>query len=324
MMEHRFTTGAATVLPQSRARVLFDGVFSEPRLQHPEGLAVGPDGWIWCGSENGQILRLSPDGDRIEEVASTGGFILGLAFDGDRALYACDLKAAAVFRLDSGTRRLSRFTPPGIRIPNYPLIDAARNRLLVSDSHDFRVPGPGIWAYDLDSGEGGLWYAGDLVFANGIALDRDAGAVFVCETFARRIRRIPIEADGRAGPDGIFAADLPGLPDGLAFDDAGRLFVGCYEPSRVLRISPDGGTTEVYIEDPTAHLFAHPTNIAFSGPTLYTANLGRWHITEIDTDTTGRPLHARVSEQRRPDPAGIEPQPRRAGRAGPSRQPETS
>src|SRR5918997_2873887 len=98
-----------SILPMDRARVFFDGVFSEPRLQHPEGVAVGPDGWIWCGSENGQILRISPDGGRIEEVASTDGFTLGLAFDGDRALYACDLKAAAVFRLDLATRRLTRF-----------------------------------------------------------------------------------------------------------------------------------------------------------------------------------------------------------------------
>ena len=29
---------------------------------------------------------------------------------------------------------------------------------------------------------------------------------------------------------------------------------------------------------------AHPTNIAISedGNTMYTANLGRWHITEVD------------------------------------------
>ena len=47
---------------------------------------------------------------------------------------------------------------------------------------------------------------------------------------------------------------------------------------------------EVYIEDPTAHLFAHPTNIAFDGATLYTANLGRWHITSIEVGCTGLPL----------------------------------
>ena len=118
----------------------------------------------------------------------------------------------------------------------------------------------------------------------------------VCETFARKITRIAILADGSAGAAAPFAVDLPGLPDGIAFDDRGALFVGCYEPSRILRVSPDGKTVEVYIEEPTAHLFAHPTNIAFNGPALYTANLGRWHITKIDSDTTGTPLWRRVAE----------------------------
>ena len=292
MTEFRFSTAEAPVLPTSRARVFFDGTFSEPRLQHSEGVAVGPDGWIWCGSENGQILRIAPEGDRIEEVASTGGFVLGLAFDGDRHLYACDLRHAAVFRLDLATRALDRFSPPGIRIPNYPLVDRARSRLLVSDSHAFRVPGPGIWVFDLASGDGTLWWDAPLDFANGLALAPEGDAILVCETFARRITRIAIGPDGAAGAATPFTDDLPGLPDGIAFDAHGQLFVGCYEPSRILRISPDGRHAEVYIEEPTAHLFAHPTNIAFDGQALYTANLGRWHITRIETDTSAPPLHA--------------------------------
>ena len=117
MTTYAFSTGGNTVLPIARARVFFDGTFSSPRLQHPEGVAIGPDGWIWCGSENGQILRIAPDASVIEEVATTGGFTLGLAFDGARALFACDLKSAAVFRLDLATGEFKRFTTPGIRIP---------------------------------------------------------------------------------------------------------------------------------------------------------------------------------------------------------------
>src|SRR5690349_4908721 len=83
----RFSTAETTILPSARARVFFDGVFSTPRLQHPEGVAVGPDGAVWCSSENGQILRLPPDGSKIEEIASTGGFTLGLAFDGAGHLF---------------------------------------------------------------------------------------------------------------------------------------------------------------------------------------------------------------------------------------------
>jgi sugar lactone lactonase YvrE len=169
------------------------------------------------------------------------------------------------------------------------VVDAARSRLLVSDSHDFAAAGPGVWAYDLASGEGHLWYDRPLVFANGMAFDPSGAALYVCETFARRITRIAIAPDGSAGEAAPFAADLPGLPDGIAFDERGDLFCGCYEPSRILRIRRDG-RVGVYIEDPTAHLLAHPTNIAFDGAALYAANLGRWHVTRIDSDTRGRPL----------------------------------
>ncbi len=286
----RFTTAEQPVLGPDRASVHFDGTFSEPRLAHPECVAVGPDGWIWCGSETGDILRIAPDGSAIERAAATSGFVLGLAFDGDRALFACDLKHAAVFRLDLATHALERFTPPGIRIPNYPVVDRRRRRLLVSDSHAFGTPGPGIWAYDLDTGAGSLWYEGSLNFANGMALAADDTTLFVCETFARRVSRIAIGSDGNAGRAEPFADDLPGLPDGLALDAAGALFIGCYEPSRILRVPPEGGTSEVYIEDATAHLLAHPTNIAFDGTSLFTANLGRWHVTRIATDTTAPAL----------------------------------
>jgi gluconolactonase len=293
---HAFATGGATVLPASRAAVFFDGTFSTPRLQHPEGVAVGPDGWVWCGSENGQILRIAPDGSGIEEVASMGGFTLGLAFDGDRALFACDLKSASVFRLDLRSRELRRFTPPGIKIPNFPVVDARCNRLLVSDSHAFGVPGPGIWSYDLGTGEGGLWFDGLMNFANGCALTPAGDALLVCETFGRQVTRIPILPGGHAGAAAPFATDLPGLPDGLAVADDGTVFVGCYEPSRILRIPATGGAAEVYLEDPTAHLLCHPTNIAFDGRWLFTANLGRWHVTRVETDTSGRRLAAATQD----------------------------
>ena len=44
------------------------------------------------------------------------------------------------------------------------------------------------------------------------------------------------------------------------------------------------GNTRLLIEDKHCTTMAHPTNIAISrdGNTMYTANLGRWHITEID------------------------------------------
>lgn len=285
-----FATGAQPILTADRASVFFDGIFSEPKLSHPESVAIGPDGWIWTGNQDGDILRISPDGEQMERIASTGGFALGLAFDGDRALFMCDLRHAAIFRYDLAKAALERFTAPGIRIPNYPLVDRAHRRLLVSDSHASGVPGPGIWSYDLVTGEGELWFSLDLNFANGMAMRADDSAVYVCETFSKAITRIPVLQNGEAGAPEPFAMDLPGLPDGIAFDADGNLVVGCYEPSRLLRITPDGARTDILIEDVTAHTFCHPTNVAFDGTDLYTANLGRWHIARVAMDIGAPPL----------------------------------
>lgn len=54
------------------------GMLTEPRLDHPEGIAVHPGGSVWCGEERGQIYRIVADGSASEEIASTGGFCLGL------------------------------------------------------------------------------------------------------------------------------------------------------------------------------------------------------------------------------------------------------
>jgi sugar lactone lactonase YvrE len=281
------------ILPLDRASVFVDGTLGEPRLNHPEGIAVDRDGNVWCGGETGELYRIAADGSRFEVVASTGGFTLGLAFDANGRLYACDLGKQAVFRFDPATGRLDRFAggdeAAPIKVPNHPVVDAGRNCLYVSDSHAFGVPGPGVWRFDLASGTGGLWYDQPLNFANGMALSPDRDALYVVETFARRVSRIPIAADGSAGTAEDFVAGIERLPDGLAFDVEGNLYVSCYEPSRLFRADPDG-RLELLIDDPEAHTLCHPTNCAFRGTDLFTANLGRWHVTKIEVGIAGAPL----------------------------------
>ncbi len=280
------------LLRDDRVDVFIDGTLTTPQLDHPEGVAVHPDGSVWCGGEKGQVFRVEPDGSSFVEVASTGGFALGMAFDeAAEYLYVCDLRQAAVFRVEVSTGAVERFADgaPGgrFKIPNFPAF-GPDGSLYVSDSHAFGDPGPGVWRVDLD-GDADLWFGEDVTFANGLAWAPDGSALYVAETFGSRVFRVLLRDDGSAGArDEV--AHVPGcLPDGLAFDVDGNLYVGCYEPSQVLRIAADG-QVEVLWHDVTAHMFAHPTNMAFRGETMFTANLGRWHLTQVHVGIEGSAL----------------------------------
>ncbi len=294
------------------AEVFCDGTTGPLRLSHPECVAVDAAGDLWCGGDRGEIYRVAADGSAFEQVASTGGFVLGVALDGAGFLYACDLAERAVFRVavagaagaagsdgaggaaGAGGAVVERFADGGgaMRIPNFAVVDARRGCLYVSDSHDPARPGPGIWRVALDGGRCELWHPGPFTFANGMALTAAGDALYVVETWARRIVRLPISADGAAGAPEPVVETPDALPDGIALDADGRLYVACYEPSRIYRFDPRAphAGLELLLDDPTAHVLCHPTNCAFRGEELLVANLGRWHIARARVDATGLAL----------------------------------
>ncbi len=269
------------VLSKAAARVFFDGIFTEPRVAHPEGVAVHADGSIWCGTEWGDLLRIEADGSRLTRMGSTGGFALGIAFDSAGNCFICDLKHAAVFRYDAKSGAVAKFASSGILVPNFPVVDERRGVLYVSDSRGNNNVGPGVFRYDLRTGEGGVWSTSPMDFANGMAMAPDGQGLYVVESDRSQVSYVPINADGSAGAARVAVSGVNNVPDGLAFAPDGTLYISCYEPSRIYRVRP-GGALETLIEDPAATVMAHPTNIAVKGNTLYSANLGRWHITAID------------------------------------------
>jgi sugar lactone lactonase YvrE len=147
---------AAPILPFERGSVFVDGTLGAVRLKHPEGIAVADDGAIWCGGDGGEIYRVPPDGSSFEQVASTGGFTLGIAFDGAGGLFTCDLGHRAVFRLDLATRELTTFaaraTPPrsGSRTSRWSTRPAAASTSPTATARTSRAPG--VWRFDLTSG----------------------------------------------------------------------------------------------------------------------------------------------------------------------------
>lgn len=284
-------TSENTVWSIEQASVFIEG------LDHPECVAAHPDGSVWAGGEAGQIYRIEPDGSAIEEIANTGGFILGIAFSPDLSwLLICDNGPHCLWRLDLATRELSLFSEGAaghrFKIPNYGCF-ASDGTIYVSDSGDFRQVTGLVTRFDADhSGRGEVWCKGPFNFANGMCLSPDEDALYVVASFLPGVERIAINPDGSAGKREVFVTLPRTVPDGVAFDADGNLYVSCYSPNHIYRVAPDG-SKELLLDDWDMHTLSNPTNISFGGPglsTLYTANLGRWHVTSIRTDVHGLPL----------------------------------
>lgn len=280
----------STILDIGKASPFFDGQMETPvRLAHPEGVAIHEDGSVWCGTENGHIIAIEADGSAMSVVAETGGFIAGIAFDGKGGLFACDIHHGRMFRLDIASGSMTLYGKHHFAVPNYPVVDLATNSLFVSDSHGFDEALPAIYRADLDGGEFELWCDRPFFFANGMALHPHKRELYVVESKRQAIVAIEILEDGTAGSDKVIVDGVKEFPDGIAFDDQDRLFIGCYEPSLIYVFDEKDGLRE-YIRDREATVIAHPTNLAFRGNELFTANLGRWHITRIETDSRGAPV----------------------------------
>lgn len=255
-------------------------------LDHPECVCVGPDGSVYAGGEAGQLYRITPDGKQ-STVANTGGFLLGLALDGHGRVHACDMARKAVVRIDPDGKLHER--AGGFDVPNYPVFDAAGN-LFVSDSGEYwNESGTGKVYVVRPDNRRELFHAGPLRFANGLAIDPTGRWLYVVQSTAWNVVRVPLERPN--GPIEV-AFQLPKnrVADGLAFADDGRLVISCYRPDEVYVGHPDG-RVELLIEDQTHELLISPTNVALHGGRLYMANLGGWSVSYIETDMRPAPPH---------------------------------
>jgi gluconolactonase len=261
-------------------------------LDHPEGVALGPDGMLYAGGEAGQVYRIDPVAGGHEQIADTGGFVLGVCLDAAGSVYVCDAGNGAVMRIDGGSGALEPWSESAagapITVPNWAAFDADGSLWLsdsgteavdVRDGRLLRVP-PG-------GGEAEVIETEPLHFPNGLCLDADGKLVWL-ESFTPCLRRL-----GDQGPE--LVADLPGVvPDGVALDAQGGFLISCYYPFRLLRVPPGGGEPELVLDDPMGLHLLMPTNAAFFGDGLgevAVAMLGGYDVKALPAVVPGAPLH---------------------------------
>jgi gluconolactonase len=262
-------------------------------LDHPECATRGPDGLIYAGGEAGQVYRVKPD-DTFEQIATTGGFLLGICLDADRNVYACDIQRNEVMRITAAgevSTYSSGTAQRRMQNPNFPVFDRSGNLYVTSSGH---------WKQDdgcifriRPGGDTEIVSEAARQFPNGCALSADERWLYVVLSLMPGVARLAIESDGTLGePQTVI--ELPGtVPDGVAFDAAGNLFISCYTPDIIYRYSA-GGELAVLAQDPCRVTLAAPTNIAFCGGdrrTLVAANLGRWHLSKVQMGEPGQSLN---------------------------------
>jgi gluconolactonase len=135
-------------------------------------------------------------------------------------------------------------------------------------------------------------FAGPFAFANGLALSADERFLYVVQSTRDNVLEIEIQADGNARGPRVYASGLARVPDGMAFDTAGNLYVTCYASDNVYQVSPRG-KVRLLAYDPAGTMIARPTNVAFGGPNfdqMFFANLGRWHVCQAPAGVRGQLL----------------------------------
>ena len=177
-----------------------------------------------------------------------------------------------------------------MRVPNAAAFDESGS-LFVTDSGDWAADDGTIFCLDLD-GTTRVWSDAAPAFPNGCCLSLEGDALFVIESHARRVVRIPFADDGSAGTPEV-VAELPGSqPDGLALAFDGTMIIGCYRPDRLWIVRP-GEDPEILAEDPDGVVLNQPANPCFVGPELdrlAVSSLGGWSIMWADIGLKGAPL----------------------------------
>ncbi len=282
------------LVPIDKLEVFADG------LDHSEGIAVTADGTIYVGGEAGQLYRIGDD-DSVEQVLTTGGFMLGLAADAEGRIYACDGGKKCVWRIDPATKAMDVFCDgaPGrpMLSPNWGCFDAHGN-YYVSDSGEWKGGNGLIWVVRPGSAPE-VWTEQSRDFPNGMAISADGAHLLVLESTPGALVRYAIEADGSAGKRELLT-ELDAVPDGVAVATDGSLVIACYRPDVIYRWREQAGL-EILAVDPEGVAIAAPTNVAFTGAALDTMivpNIGRWHLTRFShPELTGVALHYPTREQ---------------------------
>lgn len=252
-------------------------------LDHAEGICWDPvRGCLWAGGEDGQIYRVELDGTLSVTHRVPGAVFLGVALDAAGVLYLCDVGHQCVWRYDHEGDPVKY--GPFINYPNYAAF-AADATLYVSDSGSFLEATGALVAISPDGTHRRIDVPA-IEYANGLFVHD--GYLYYVASALPGVWRVPLDG----GEVELVARLQRCVPDGLAFDAHGALYISCYQPNQLWRFSPRG-ELDLIVDDWTGEFILSPTNVAFYGERLdrlALVSLCGHSITSIDVGAKGAPV----------------------------------
>ena len=267
-------------------------------LRFPEAPVVMEDGSVIVVEiEQGRITRCWPGG-RKEVVATPGGGPNGLAIGPDGKLYCCnnggfhyvesngylaphgiaaDYSGGRIERIDLATGEIETLYKSGdhgviLRGPNDIMFDAHGGFWFTDHGKvDYAKRAHDIVGIFYAKADGS--FIEEVIFPsnnpNGVGLSPDGNTLYAAETYTCRLMKFNIVAPGKVAPDA--GPGGPGIPlyrpagykffDSLAMEANGNICVATIGECGISVVSPQGELVEFVATD---DIFT--TNIAFGGP----------------------------------------------------------
>ena len=215
-----------------------------------------PAGALWV--DDGHVVRRLALRDQLGVAVphAEGGWVCGLG------------RGLALVSEDGTVQQRVDVEPVGVRM-NDGKCDRAGRFFVGSKAHDNTAGAGNLWRLDLD---GSIVKVLDgLTISNGLGWSPDDATMYVTDSAAGLIQAYEYDVvAGELGSSRPFLRTAPGddVPDGLAVDAEGYLWVAHWGAGQVRRYAPSGRPAGVVTVDASL-----TTSCAFSGPELATLSI---------------------------------------------------
>jgi sugar lactone lactonase YvrE len=306
-------------------------------LHRPENVLGFRDGTVFVSSNQGFITRIEPDGSQLRIGSTEGAAPTTMALESDRSLIVNDTSDGNVHRLDfDGTYEtiIDEIDGEPLGAANYVLLDR-RDRLWIAVASRTRPPRSALEATEdgciavVEDGRARI-VADGFRWPNEVRLDADEKWAYVPETMGGRVVRLPVSENGDLGQREVFGPDSLGegaLPDGIALDQEGNVWVAIVTRNGLMMIDSEGRASTIF-EQPQEQAVAELakafesgtvpmgrvqacagpdlkllTSVGFLGPDLRTIVMGSLkmdRLVKLEAPAPGLPLRHQLLDQAPP------------------------